>query len=237
MAELYPTAPQVVDALKREKILQTPVETLSELKCDTSELETMICRFGKIVELPVVSVPRYDTFHTSIVATGKEGSASGELNISSGIAIHEDTHQIFVANLMNDRLEIFSETGEFLNQLGVGQLSHPCGITTHKDSLYVSCWGDHTVNKFSLTEMCRVRRIGGEGSNNRQFDFPCQLTTDSIGRVFIADNNNDRICIHDPISTIYVTSRMSPFQNHLILNYHVTVSMYCVLMTTRVYTY
>ena len=46
--------------------------------------------------------------------------------------------------------------------------------------------------------MCLVRRIGGEGSDNGQFDFPCQLTTDPIGRVFIADNSNDRICIHDP---------------------------------------
>ena len=46
--------------------------------------------------------------------------------------------------------------------------------------------------------MCHVRRIGGEGSNNGQFGLPQQLTTDSIGRVFIADVLNDRICIHDP---------------------------------------
>ena len=46
--------------------------------------------------------------------------------------------------------------------------------------------------------MCRVRRIGGRGSNNGQFDDPCQLITDPIGCVFIADSNNDRICIHDP---------------------------------------
>ena len=58
--------------------------------------------------------------------------------------------------------------------------------------------GDHTVSKFSLTEMWRVRRIGGEGSDNGQFDYPRQLTTDPIGRVFIADSGNDRICIHDP---------------------------------------
>ena len=184
----YPTAPQVVDPI---------VETLSEVKCDTRELETMISRLGEIVNFPV-SVPRYDTFHTSVVATGKEGSAPGELDTSSGVAIHEETHQIFIANYFNDRVEIFSETGEFLNQLGVGQLSLPWGIATHGDSLYVSCWGDHTISKFSLTEMCLVRRIGGKGSNNGEFDFPCQLTTDPIGRVLIADNGNNRICIHDP---------------------------------------
>ena len=46
--------------------------------------------------------------------------------------------------------------------------------------------------------MCRVKRIGGEGSNNGQFIGIRQLTTDSIGHVFIADAGNDRICIHDP---------------------------------------
>ena len=136
-----------------------------------------------------VSEPRYATFHTSIVVTGKKGRAPGELDSSSGVVIHEETHQIFVANYLNHRVEIFSETGEFLYQLGVGQLSRPCGIATHGDSLYVSCTDD-TVNKFSLNEMCRVKRIGGEGSNNGQFNSPGQLTTDPIGRVFIRGISN-----------------------------------------------
>ena len=150
-----------LECKKRETILQTPVETLTEVKCDTHELETMISSLGEIVEVPVVSVPRYATFHSSVIATGNEGSDPGELFWPRGVAIHEDTHQIFVANRFNNRVEIFSETGEFLYQLGVGQLSQPWGIATHGDSLYVSCWGDHTVSKFSLTEMWRVRRIGG----------------------------------------------------------------------------
>ena len=160
-------------------------------------LGTSISRLGEIVEVPV-NMPRYVTCHTSIVATGKQGSAPGELNDPSGVAIHEDTHHIFVANTENNRVEIFSEKGEFLYQLGVGQLYDPYGIAIHGDSVYVSCMNDHTASKFSLTEMCRVRRIGGKGSNNGQFNLPAQLTTDSIGRVFIADYGNDRICIHDP---------------------------------------
>ena len=143
-------------------------------------------------------VPHYATCHTSIVATGKEGRSPGELFVPFGVAIHEETHQIFIANLLNHRVEIFSETGEFFHQLGVGQLSEPYGIATHGDSVYVSCYGDDTVSKFSLTELCLVRRIGGRGSNDGQFESPRQLTTDPIVRVFIADTNNNRICIHDP---------------------------------------
>ena len=152
----------------------------------------------EIVKEPVVYLPRHDAFHTSIVATGQKGRAPGELYYPSGVAIHEDTHQTFVTNRFNHRVEIFSETGEFLYQLGVGQLSIPCGISTHGDSVYVSSASIHTVHKFSLTEMCCVRRIGGYGSDNGQFIGPRQLTTDPIGRVFIADSSNNRICIHDP---------------------------------------
>ena len=143
-------------------------------------------------------VPHYATCHTRVVATGKQGRAPGELAYPHGVAIHEETHQIFVVNRSNNRVEIFSETGGFFHQLGVGQLFQPWGIAIHGDSVFVSCQGDHTISKFSLTELCRVKRIGSYGSNNGEFKYPRQLTTDSIGRVFIADYFNDRICIHDP---------------------------------------
>ena len=110
MAERNPTAPQVVDPLerqindKRETILQTAVEPLTEVKCDTHKLETMISSLEEIVEVPVASVPRYATFHNSSVATGKKGSNPGQLFWPCGVAIHEDTHQIFVANQRNNRV-------------------------------------------------------------------------------------------------------------------------------------
>ena len=163
-------------------------------------IEKSIPHLGEIAEVSVY-VPHYATCHTRVVAgmtTGKTGRAPGEWKYPEGVAIHEETHQIFVVNSNNDRVEIFSETGEFLHQLGVGQLSRPYGIALHGDSVYVSCFYVHTVSKFSLTELCLVRRIGSEGSDNGQFNDPRQLTTDPIGRVFVADTCNDRICIHDP---------------------------------------
>ena len=210
MSQHHPTPPQVED----------PVE---------HQINDTIDRLGVTVE-----VPRYAT---SIVATGKEGRAPGELRYPCGVAIHEETHHIFVANRDNNRVEIFSETGEFLSQLGVGQLSYPYGIDIHGDSLYVSCYWDHTVSKFSLTEMCLVRRIGGVGSNNGQFQEPRQLTTDSIGRVFIADYGNHRICIHDPDLNHLLNITHQSMYIHMMLKYHVTVYTYCVHLTTRVCSY
>ena len=145
-----------------------------------------------------VGVPGYNKFQTATIVTGKRGRASGELYWPCGVAIEEATHHIFVVNHFNDRVEIFSDTGEYICQLGVGQLSIPWGIAIHGDSVYVSCQ-DCTISKFSLTDMSLVRKIGGMGLKNGQFYNPSanQLTTDSIGRVFIPDTYNDRICIYD----------------------------------------
>ena len=143
-----------------------------------------------------VGVPDYVKFQTSTIVTGKEGTAPGELYYPYGVAIDEATHQIFVANCFTNRIEIFSETGEYICQLGVRQVHRPRGIATYGDSVYVSC-NDHTISKFSLIGISLVRKIGGRGSNNGQFEFSSQLTTDPIGRVFVADTKNDRICIYD----------------------------------------
>ena len=88
-----------------------------------TERYPVVCKEGKrsCLEQQSINAPRFATYHTSIVATEKEGRTPCELNLPRGVAIHEETHQIL--------------------------------------------W---------------------------------QPTTDPIGRVFIVDRNNDRICIHDP---------------------------------------
>ena len=178
----------------RELRMNIPVETQFKLQCDTRDLAVSISRLGEIV--PVV-LPKYATFHLPTVATGKKGSAPGELNTPFAVAINEATKQIFVANFFNHRIEIFSETGEYLNQLGDGQLRGPYGIAIHGNSLYVSSLFSHSVSKYSLTDFSLVKRVGKMGSINGEFNYPLQLTTDPSGCVFIADSDNNRICVLD----------------------------------------
>ena len=208
MAARYPTPPQAADPLATQintaidgilaKIVELsmdfPVETQFNEQCDTRDLEVSIPSLREIV--PVV-LPKYATFHLPTVATGKKGMAPGELNCPCAVAINEATKQIFLANYVNKRIEIFSETGEYLNQLIGGQLGCPWGIAIHGNSLYVSCFLSHSISKYSLTNFSLVKRVGKWGSNNGQFNIPLQLTTDSSGCVFIADSDNNRICVLD----------------------------------------
>ena len=112
-----------------------------------------------------------------------------------GVAINEATNQIFVVNGSNNRIEIFSENGEYLNQLG--DLHYPYGIAIHENSLFVSCYWGHKISKYSLTDFSLIKQIGERGSNNGEFKYPRQLTTDPNGHVYIADSNNNRICVLD----------------------------------------
>ena len=153
-----------------------------------------IARLGEIV--PIV-LPKYATFHLPTVATGKDGSAPGELKMPFAVAINEATKQIFVANYVSDRIEIFSETGEFLNQLSDEQLRGPWGIAIHGNSLYVSSLIHHSISKYSLADFSLVKRVGEWGSKNGEFGCPRQLATDLCGFVFIADSGNNRICVLD----------------------------------------
>ena len=166
MADCYPTTTQIVN----------PIDT----------------RFEHVT----LGVPDYNKFLTFTIVAGKRGQAPGELYWPRGVAIDEATHHILVANCYSNRVEIFSETGEYIYQLGVGELSRPWSIAIHGNSVYVCCWGN-TISKFSLSDMRIVKKIGGMGSNNGQFRSPRKITTDPIGRVFIADTNNDRICVYD----------------------------------------
>ena len=174
--------------------MNIPVETEFQCQCDTRDLEASISRLGDIIQVPV-GIPNYGTCLIPTVVTGKQGRAPGELYNPLGVAINEATNQIFVANCGNNRIEIFSEAGEYLNQLG--ELHSPWGIAIHENSLFVSCIMIHTISKYSLTDFSLVKQIGGVGSNNGEFKYPRQLTTDPNGHVYIADSNNHRICVLD----------------------------------------
>ena len=178
----------------RELRMNIPVETEFQCQCDTRDLEASISRLGEIIQVPV-GTPNYGTFLMPTSVTGKKGRAPGELDYPSGVAINEATNQIFVVNFNNHRIEIFSETGEYLNQLG--ELHSPWGIAIHENSLFVSSFMRHTISKYSLTDFSLVKEIGGLGSNNGEFNNPRQLTTDPNGHVYIADSVNNRICVLD----------------------------------------
>ena len=72
-------------------------------------------------------------------------SAPGELNRPRGVSIEAEFGHIYVAEWGNGRIQIFSETGEYLNQFRHEHLKYPWGVLIHLDSIYVTTQTTRTL--------------------------------------------------------------------------------------------
>ena len=164
--------------------------------CDTRDLEGHISRLGEIVQIDIPpAVPDYATFRQSTVAVGKEGSAPGELNWPRGVTIEQASGHIYVADILNKRMQIFSETGECLNQFGDQHLKQPWGVLIYQDSIFVTDMGLHAIFRFKLSDLTMIKRVGKFGSARKEFNNPRQLAISPNQLLYVPDLFNNRIQI------------------------------------------
>ena len=123
--ELQSMQERIVGELKTKMAqLQANAPPLQEVRflCDTRDLEEYIARLGEIVRLdippipPIPEIPNYAGKQKPIVTVGKQGSAPGELKWPRGVSIELESGHIYVADMYNHRIQIFSQTGDYLNQ-------------------------------------------------------------------------------------------------------------------------
>ena len=164
--------------------------------CDTRDLEGHISRLGEIVQPDIPpAVPDYAAFRQPSVAVGKKGSAPGELNWPRGVTIEQASGHIYVADRHNSRIQIFSETGECLNQFGDQHLKQPWGILIYQDSIFVTDMGLHAIFRFKLSDLTMIKQVGKEGSGNKEFNLPRQLAISPNQLLYVPDQSNHRIQI------------------------------------------
>ena len=144
---------------------------------------------------PEINVtPGYDTFQ-HLIGFGKYGTEAGELSYPQGIAIQEDTGQIFVSDWSNNRIQIFSKTGDFLNQFGNNDLINPCGILISDNTVYVTDYGHNALFLFTLEGLTVIKQVGREGSGFEEFHSPAQLALSPEQQFYVADSSNNRLQI------------------------------------------
>jgi hypothetical protein len=143
---------------------------------------------------------------------GRPGSGPGEFRfirdggpepgrpMSVGIAVGPDG-KVYVGDIGNSRVEIFSPTGEFVGEFGshgTGRdefVAGPFGLTVdHHGDVYV---GDLGLNKFSSGGIFQWR-IGGPGDDS---DLAGALvgssSTDTHDRIFLANDAQGRVVTID----------------------------------------
>ena len=129
------------------------------------------------------------------LAWGEKGSAPGQFNDPTGIAV-TDT-EVFISDARNGRIQVFDHQGHFKREFGapgdgIGELGRPMNLTIHNDKLYVPEYMNDRIQVFSLTgEPLRI--IGSPGKGPGQFNAPAGVAVANDGDLFVADFYNHRV--------------------------------------------
>ena len=105
---------------------------------------------------------------------GSGGSGDGQLDWPRGLRLLADGSGVVVADCRNDRLCIFSTTGDFVRSLPAGENPRDVVEVDGGASFVVTNGGDHTLCKVAGASGA-VTPFGGPGFRNGQFDFPAAL--------------------------------------------------------------
>ncbi|HFD13563.1 MAG TPA: 6-bladed beta-propeller [Crenotrichaceae bacterium] len=130
-----------------------------------------------------------------VKAWGQQGSAPGQFNDPTGIAISQS--EVFVSDARNARIQVFDLDGHFLRQFGEkgtqpGQLGRPMNLSIHLNQLYVADYWNDRIQVFSLDGI-PLRSIGKPGNAPGELKSPGGVTVATDGSLYIADFYNQRI--------------------------------------------
>ena len=190
-----------LEAKMAELLVAAPPPQELKFLCDTQAIKEHITRLGEIVQLeipiipPMPAISDYAAFQQPIIAVGKFGSNSGEFKQPRGVSVQTKSRNIYVADMDNNRIQIFSETGDYLSQFGQQYLNKPYGILIHLDDVYVTDMGHHSIFLFKLPELRMIKRVGKRGSGIEEFNFPSQLAISPNQHLYIPDDSNHIIQI------------------------------------------
>jgi len=139
----------------------------------------------------------YSVDGTFLNKWGRGGTGDGQFNSPRGIAVDE-SGDVYVADMYNDRIQKFTLDGTFLTKWGSegsgdGQFDLPQGIAVDRSgNVFVADTWNRRIQKFTA-DGTFLAKWGSEGSGDGQFDRPQGIAVDGSGNVFVADRYNHRI--------------------------------------------
>jgi DNA-binding beta-propeller fold protein YncE len=137
---------------------------------------------------------------TSLFLFGGSGTAPGQLNNPEAAKANSEG-KIYVADLKNDRIQVFDKDGKYLFMFGSsgsmpGQLKAPAGIAfDKKDNVYVTEIGNDRVSVFDKNGTF----IGQIVDEDTAFDNLHGIIVDKeTGWVYVANSGHNRIDVFKP---------------------------------------
>jgi hypothetical protein len=143
-----------------------------------------LCLTG--LHAPVAAAEAAPDLLWQVPEDGQPGSAAGEMNNPRGVAVNDDTGQVYVADLQNSRVDEFTVWGEF-----------------------VRAWGFGVRDGMPELEVCTAAppgcRAGLEGDAAGQLGEPFGIAVDSAGAVYVYDLLSRRVTKYDEHGNFLLT--------------------------------
>jgi sugar lactone lactonase YvrE len=149
---------------------------------------------GRILKFDAASGAR-------LAAWGETGTGDLQFNRPFGLAIEPATHDLFVAERGNNRVQRITRNGAFVTKWGVlgtaaGEFDAPVGVAVDAAGhVFVSDYHNHRIQKF-LVQGAQVQHVatwGGEGTAEGKFRGPYGIALDPAGNLWVADAMNHRL--------------------------------------------
>ena len=128
-----------------------------------------------------------------VSSIGSEGSGELQFNSPWGLSTDESNNDIYICDLINNRIQIISENLQYKSQFGKDTLHYPNDITLYKDNVFVldrsnPCF--HVYNKDLVLQKSVVTRGRGQQVINPYF-----FLIDKFGYILITDFDSHSILI------------------------------------------
>lgn len=159
--------------------------------CQDESEHTYVCEYGGDHR-----VQKFTASGEHLLTFGTFGTDDGQFQRPSGIVW--DDGRLYIADAINNRVQVFTDTGKFVEVLGETTgglvLEYPYDITLDRatSDLYIIEYGAGRVTKTNLAGKL-LGRFGKTSRNNDGFLKPWGLAIDTHQRLRVADTENHRI--------------------------------------------
>ena len=137
----------------------------------------------------------FDMKGTLLKQIGTTGSGDGQFKNPRGIAINAFNDDIYVCDLSNKRIQIFSKDYSYKSQFGNPIINHPSDIQLTKDNIYVL--SHHNPFLFIFNYNYQYLKNIISTSLSKYMKQPLAFKIDGAGNFVILDNGNNSIYIFD----------------------------------------
>ena len=177
-----------------DSLFETDIEQLGSIKLNGQINISPTRTFSPQVK-PVVPDYKAKQLPTAYCCKkSSEQKAPGELYTPRGIAVHYKTGNIYIADLSNNRVQVFTCNGDYLFMFNE-KMTQPVGICITHNRVLVTQYNGHCITMYEL-EGKLIKSVGSKGSGEAQFNCPHGLAvSDRTNNVYVCDLGNNRIQI------------------------------------------